>query len=781
VKRTDFDVAAKKKVKDTKHVPLPSKEDILKFVEGFSGKVGKREVARAFHIRGDDRIHLKQLLKEMEAQGLLDRAHKGIIHTAGGLPAISVVEITGVDRQGDLTAHPANWKGPEAAPHIMIPIRPRMPALGVGDRALVNLTRMDEGHYEGKVIRKLLSQGPLILGHFTLVDGDAPNKREGRVSPVDKRNRDQYSIAQQYWNGAKQGDMVLIETRTGGHGGARHAEFKPARVREVLGSLNEPRSISLIAIHTHGIPTEFSPEALAEAEAAKPAHLTDRVDLRSIPLITIDPADARDHDDAVWAAPDEDPENPGGWHLIVAIADVAHYVRPGSALDKDAVLRGNSVYFPDRVVPMLPEALSTDLCSLKTGLDRACLAVHMWIDEKGKKRRHKFVRGLMRSAAGLSYNEAQAAHDGNPSEQAAPIVDTVLKPLYGAYKALVKARDYRQPLALDLPEKQIHLSEAGEVIDIRERERLDAHKLIEEFMILANVAAAETLEERSQPCMYRVHEEPSLEKVEALRTFLASLDYNLAKGQVLRPAIFNGILNKAVNTPHQHVINEVVLRSQSQAYYSPVNAGHFGLALPRYAHFTSPIRRYSDTLVHRALVSGLKLGDGALSDHDRENFQDTAEHISGTERRAMLAERESTDRYIAAYMSTHVGGIFPGRISGVTRFGLFISLEGTGGDGLIPMTSLFSDYYRHDADHHQLIGEHTGRIFRLGDLLQVKLVEANPISGGLRLELAEQEAGAGKRRPPPHRGRGPKESGREARNGGNRSKVRGKPARGKGF
>ena len=740
-------MAAKDK-KGAKRAPLPGKEDILKFIEGFSGKVGKREIARAFHIRGDDRILLKRLMKEMEAEGLLAAGHKGVVHKAGGLPAVTVVDITGIDGQGDLVAHPAKWEGSDPAPHIIIPIKARTPSLGVGDRALANLTLMDEGHYEGAVIRKLESTSPLLLGHFTIVEG------EGRVAPVDKRNRDQFKIARHDWNGAKQGDMVLIESkRAGGRFG-----LKPGRVREVLGSLNEPKSISLIAIHTHGLPTEFSPEAIAEAEAAKPAPLQGRVDMRHIPLITIDPPDARDHDDAVWAEPDTDPENPGGWHLIVAIADVAWYVRPGSALDREAQLRGNSAYFPDRVVPMLPEALSTDLCSLKTGLERACLAVHMWIDAHGKKRRHKFVRGLMKSAAGLSYAEAQAARDGTPSEQAAPIVDEVIKPLYGAYKALVEARDRRQPLALDLPERQIHLDDTGKVVDIRERERLDAHKLIEEFMILANVAAAETLEDRQQPCMYRVHEEPGLDKVEALRTFLQSLDYNLAKGQVLRPAIFNNILKKAAGTGHEHVVNEVVLRSQSQAYYGPTNAGHFGLALPRYAHFTSPIRRFADTLVHRALVSGRKLGEGALSETDRDKFAEIAQHISGTERRAMLVERESTDRYIAAYMADHVGNVMTGRISGVTRFGLFISIEGTGGDGLVPMTSMFSDYYRHDADRHQLIGEHTGQVYRLGDKVSVKLIEANPISGGLRLELMDQPTGTPGKRRAVHRGKGDKKA-----------------------
>ena len=720
--------------KATTEPRFPSDEEIIRFVADSESRVGKREIARAFHIRGDDRVRLKKVIRELEAAGKLDRGHKGIVHTAGGLPAVTVVEISGVDAHGDLTARPANWLGKDIPPHILIPIRPRTPSLGIGDRALVRLEAQDEGHYEGSIIRKLPASGLLVLGQFTIAEG------EGRVIPVEKRARDQYKVMTDDWNGARPGDMVLAEVK---HGRPGRLGLKPARIREVLGNLNEPRSISLIAIHTHNIPTEFSDEALAEAEAAKPAPLGNREDLRKIPLITIDPPDARDHDDAVWAAPDDDPANPGGWHLIVAIADVAWYVRPGSALDREAKLRGNSAYFPDRVVPMLPEALSTDLCSLKTGEERACLAVHMWIDSHGRKLRHKFVRGLMRVAAGLTYAETQAAHDGKPGVAAEAILESVIRPLYGAHKALAQGRDARQPLELNVPERQIRLDDEGRVAEIREREHLPAHRLIEDYMILANVAAAEALEELAQPCMYRVHEEPGLDKIEALRGFLDSLGYRLAKGQVLRPALFNGILKKAAGTGESHVINEVILRSQSQAYYSPVNAGHFGLALPRYAHFTSPIRRYADTLVHRALVSGLKLGDGGLSADDRKSFGEAGEHISGTERRAMLAERESTDRYIAAYMAGHLGQIFTGRISGVTRFGLFISIDGTGGDGLIPVSSLYGDYFRHDEARHQLIGEHTGRSYRLGDAVTVRLIEANPVSGGLRLDLIEEGQSAG--------------------------------------
>ncbi len=513
------------------------------------------------------------------------------------------------------------------------------------------------------------------------------------------------------------------------------------KIVERLGMIDDARSVSLIAIHQHGIPVEFSPSALQEAEAATPPVLGQGTDLRHLPLLTIDPADARDHDDAVWAEADTGSKNPSGWNVIVAIADVAHYVRPGSALDRDAIKRGNSTYFPDRVVPMLPEALSAGLCSLIHDEDRAVLAVRMKFDSLGNKLSHEFIRGLMSSRASLTYNQVQAAMDGKPDGMTGPLLETVIKPLYGAFRALYQARTARQPMELDLPERRIELNAEGKVQAIRIAERLDAHRLIEEFMIAANVCAAETLEQKRQPCMYRIHAEPAMEKLESLREFLKTLGYNLARGQVLRPAMFNQILNKAKDTEHAPVINEVILRSQSQAAYSPDNVGHFGLALPRYAHFTSPIRRYADVLVHRALIRGCGLGDGELpAAQGHGEFSAIGEEISAHERRSMAAERDSSDRYLAAFLADRIGAEFDGTISGVTRFGLFVRLRETGADGLIPIRNLGTEYFTHVEAEHALVGSRTGMRFRLGDAVQVRLMEAVPVSGGLRFELADYKS-----------------------------------------
>ena len=403
-----------------------------------------------------------------------------------------------------------------------------------------------------------------------------------------------------------------------------------AQVEELLGSLKSERAVSLIAIHAHGIPHTFPIAVQAEADTAKPATLEDgREDWRKLPLVTIDPADAKDHDDAVHAAIDPDPGNPGGFILTVAIADVAHYVRPGSALDREALHRGNSVYFPDRVVPMLPERISNDLCSLRPNEDRAALAVRMIIAADGRKKSHTFHRVLMRSAAKLSYQQAQAAVGGTPDDVTGPLLDNILKPLYAAYDALKRARDARGPLDLDLPERKIVLKHDGTVDRVITPERLESHRLIEEFMILANVAAAETLEHARVPQIYRVHDEPSVEKIEGLRKFLESLHISFSKGGALRAEQFNRILDRVKGQDVEKLINEVVLRSQSQAEYSAQNYGHFGLNLRRYSHFTSPIRRYADLVIHRGLIRARHFGADGLPDAQRN--QELAEIAALTE------------------------------------------------------------------------------------------------------------------------------------------------------
>ena len=710
---------------------FPSRDEVLRFIHESPEKVGKREIARAFRITGADRMLLKKLLKELGEDGLIERGHRRSLHTSGELPPVTVIEITDTDVDGELYARPVQWdggaSGVEPPRIVMAPTRRKGTALGPGNRALARLRKISDGLYEAQVMRRIADQPDEILGVFNLVAG------QGRIVPTDRRIKREFVVAGPDSLGAAPGEVVLAETVRGTRLG-----LGKARVKERLGSFDDPRSYSLIAIHNQGIPTVFSDLVLEEAKAATVPELGRRSDLRDIPLITIDPADARDHDDAVWATPDDDPKNPGGWKIIVAIADAAAYVRPGSELDREARKRGNSVYFPDRVVPMLPEALSSDLCSLKAGVDRACLAVVMWIDAVGNKRRHEFNRAIMRAAGNLTYQSVQESRNASEAGKDPQELTALIAHLYGAFAALLHARERRQPLDIELPELQVALGPDGHVEDVRPRLRWNSHRLIEEFMIAANVAAAETLEEHDTPCMYRVHDRPDEEKVESLRELLSSLDLRLAKGQAIRSAQFNQILKQVADTPHAHLVNQVVLRTQTQAVYRPDNSGHFGLNLRRYAHFTSPIRRYADLVVHRGLISALRQGADGLDDEAADILPELGEQISATERRAMVAEREAKDRYLVAFLESRRGAAFTGRISGVARFGLFVTLDNIGADGLVPIGTLTDDYYIHDERRHALVGDRTGREYPLGAAVDVRLAETDVITGSLRLELIEE-------------------------------------------
>ena len=576
----------------------------------------------------------------------------------------------------------------------------------------------------------------------------------GRVVPIDKGSDKEWMIAAGATHGAKDGELVEAEQA----GPKGRMGLPNARIVSRLGDPSAPRAVSLIAIHQHGIPDHFPDAVMAEADKAKPMGLGRREDLRDLPLITIDPADARDHDDACYAMPDPDPANKGGHIVWVAIADVAAYVTPGSELDREARKRGNSTYFPDRVVPMLPDRLSGDLCSLHEGVPRACMAVEMVLDADGNKIRHRFTRALMKSFASLNYTEVQAAQDGNPNAKCAPLMAHVIAPLYAAYTAAKQARERRQPLDLDLPERKIVLSEEGEVTSVALRERLDAHRLIEEFMVLANVAAAEELIAKKRPLLFRVHEEPAPDRLEALREVAQASGFALAKGQVLKTSHLNRLLAQAADGDHAELINMSTLRSMQQAYYHPENFGHFGLALRSYAHFTSPIRRYSDLIVHRALIAAHGWGKDGLGPEDIERLEDTAKHISETERRSMLAERDTNDRYLAAYLSDRVGNEFAGRISGVQRFGAFVRLDETGADGLIPVREIGREYFHFDAEAQTLMGADTGVTIGIGQRVTVRLAEAVPVTGGLMLELLELDGKALPRGGGGGSGRGPRRS-----------------------
>ena len=722
---------------------LPEKAELLAFVREQPGKVGTREIARAFGLKNAARAELKRMLRELADEGAIEKRRRKL-HHAGALPSTVLADITARDRDGDLIATPDEWDAEAhgAAPKIRVPVpRKARPgeAAGIGDRVLLRIeeTEDEDGiRHRGRVIRVIDRPKHRVLGIFRKIRHGGG----GRLEPVEKKMLGkELHIPEEATNGAQDGDLVAVETARSGRLG-----LPTARVVEKLGSLASEKAVSLIAINAHGIPHVFRRETIAEAELARPATMAHREDWRDVPFVTIDPPDAKDHDDAVHAEPD--PDHAGGFIVRVAIADVAHYVRPGSALDKEALTRGNSVYFPDRVVPMLPERISNDLCSLRPQEDRAAIAVRMMIGADGRKRSHSFHRIMMRSAARLSYMQAQAAVSGVPDETTGPLLAPVLEPLYAAYEAMARARNERSPLDLDLPERKILLKHDGTVDRVVVPERLEAHRLIEEFMIQANVAAAETLEKAHVPLIYRVHDEPSLEKVSALREFLQTLDINFAKAGALRPEAFNRVLKQVKGREAEPLVNEVILRSQAQAEYTAENYGHFGLNLRRYAHFTSPIRRYADLVVHRGLIRALKLGpDGLAPDADVAVLAEIGAAISATERRAMLAERETSDRLIAHFLADRIGASFDGRISGVTRAGLFIKLAETGADGFVPARTIGDDYFRYDERAHAMVGKRSGEIYRLGDGVTVRLVEAAPVAGALRFELLS----AGRRGPKP--------------------------------
>ncbi|MGR3435607.1 MAG: ribonuclease R [Shimia sp.] len=724
---------------------LPTRDQILDFIAQNPGRSAKRDIARAFGIKGAARADLKQMLRDLEDEGHLEK-RKRSYRDPDKLPPVGVLTVLAPDADGDLFAKPMEWRGEGPEPRVLVTPRAGDPALGEGDRILAKLreVREEDVQYHATPIRKIGAGPRKVVGVFR------KGTEGGRIVPVDKKVQTEWMVPPGATGGAKDGELVEAEQA----GPKGRMGLPKARITDRLGDPSAPKAVSLIAIHQHGIPDDFPDAALEEAEAAQPVALGDREDLRDLPLITIDPADARDHDDACCAAPDDDPANPGGHVIWVAIADVAHYVRPGTALDREARMRGNSTYFPDRVVPMLPDTLSGDLCSLHEGVDRACIAVEMIVDGEGALRGHRFVRGLMNSPAALTYEEVQAAIDGAPTDRTAPLLGPVLRPLYEAYAALRRAREDRQPLDLDLPERRIVLSEGGKVESVAFRDRLDAHRLIEEFMILANVAAARALGAARQPLLYRVHEEPAPEKLDALRETAAGIGLTLAKGQVLQTRHLNHLLRAAQGTDEAELINLATLRSMTQAYYSPENFGHFGLALAHYAHFTSPIRRYADLVVHRSLISVHGWGKDGLPPQDVDDLAETAQHISDTERRSMLAERDTTDRYLAAYLSERTGTEENGHVSGVARFGLFVKLDGTGADGLVPIATLGNEYFYHDREAQTLTGADTGREIGLGQRVTVRLVEADPVTGGLILDLLEIDGDGIAKGPSRGRGRG---------------------------
>lgn len=699
--------------------------EIADFLKTRSGKVGKREIARSFGVKGEERVKLNAMLKEMKRDGAIEKSGKKI-YSADGLAQMCPALITGVDSDGELVARPLQWTQDGEPPQILITDTGRLkPPPKENDRVLLKLEPAGKRLFYGAVVRRLTDATDRVVGIYET------NGKGGRITSPDRRLKAEYFVDKDDAGTAKNGDLVVAEALSRSLTDVSRFSRK-ARIVAVQGNAKDPKCASLISVLMHGIPVEFSQAALKQAQKAKLPDMTGREDLRAYPFVTVDGADARDFDDAVFAEPDDNPKNEGGYKLIVAIADVAYFVRENEPLDVCARQRGNSVYFPDRVVPMLPPALSNELCSLQQGKDRPCLAAHMVVDKKGKLLKAKFTRCMIRSAARLTYDDVQAVFDGKSA------LNDALKPyienLRGAYEILAKARKNRHALEIDAPEREITLDDAGHVVKIQTRERFDSHKMIEEMMILANVAAAQTLEKADMPVMYRVHEPPAAEKVVALHDFLKSAHLNGIPKTSPSGKDFNDLLENVAQTPKARMINELVLRTQSQARYSPENLGHYGLALEKYAHFTSPIRRYADLLVHRALITGLKLGEGGLT--NGSDFEDLGEHISATERRAQAAEREAEERYLAAYLADRVGERFAATINGVSRFGLFVVLDDVFAEGLVPMKAL-PGYFSYKEEKQALVDDKTGKKYELGQAVDVLLKEATPVTGGLIFHLLD--------------------------------------------
>ena len=708
---------------------LPNALQIKEFIENSRGSVGRREIARAFNIKGSQRIALKQYLRQLAADGSISLAGRKRVSAPGNLPPVTVLEVLKITDDGYVFARPVKNDAIDPNLKVSISLSSKGPSFAAGDKVLAKTSKISTNFYSATVIRRLDNTKTRILG--IIKSGD--NKL--RVVPVSGRRSEEAVIDTNGSKGLKDGDLVEVEIQQ-----TRSFGLKRAKVINVLSHENDQNLISLISINEFDIPTEFTPEAISLAKQAQPVKISNgREDLRDINLITVDGEDARDFDDAIWAEEDKNPHNSNGWRMIVAIADVAHYVSNGDPLDIDARKRGNSVYFADRVVPMLPENLSNGLCSLKPNEDRGCLAVEITIDQFGHKKSHRFIRGVMRSKARLTYEQLEETFSGNKNA-CSPEIMKLAKSLRGAYNALSDAREKRGALNIETAEKVIKINDNGKIDSILPRERLESHKVIEEFMVTANVCAAETLEEKMHTCVYRIHDVPSEDKIHDLRENLTGFGYKLAKGQVLRPKLFNQILSKAKGTDSEETINQLVLRSQSQAEYSISNVGHFGLALARYAHFTSPIRRYSDLLVHRALIAASNFDAGKQYNIADQQLEDICKHISQTERRAATAERAANDRYLASFMKDKVGQTFNATISGVKKFGVFVTIGQENVDALLPTSKLPDDYYRYDERRQTLAGRHNRLVLGLGQKIHVILKTADAITGRLAVEYAGESS-----------------------------------------
>ncbi len=651
---------------------------------------------------------------------------KNKIKKQGLLPENCLLEINGESGFGDLTAITSSREdNPQGHKIYVLENRKIKPALQIGDKFLAKMI-FKRGAWWAKPIARTTMSGGQTEKIYGIIE-----KKDGKFFLRSSEKNARMTYLLDTIGKAKEGDFVSVML-------SGERKFKEARILKNFGSFNLSKASSVLILEKYGISDVFSDEVLKEAEHSSEFSKHGREDITNLPLVTIDGDDSKDFDDAVFAEKTED-----GFNLVVAIADVAFYVPYFSELDREAYKRGNSVYLPNMVIPMLPEKLSNDLCSLRPKEERACLACFMKIDKDGNLKSYDFKRAVMKSVARLTYREVQNAIDGKFNNNTVGIFKTVIQPLYEAYFALDKARKKRGALEIEPHEITVKVDKDGNVKSVEKTEDFISCKIIEEFMIAANVAAARALKKTKLPVMYRVHEKPLEEKLKELEPLLFDLHMKLPDYPALKPEHLNKIMESCRSKEYGAGISDLILRLQCQAKYSPYNIGHFGLALKDYVHFTSPIRRYSDLLVHRALIKAYKMPEnGALDDGATEKlFEEIGEHLCVTERRAVNAERDMVSRFLSSYLEPSVGGDFDVKISGLTTAGIFVQIENLGAEGLIPMRSLPDDNYALEAGGCRLRGEINDRCFVFGEGVKARLLEASPITGGLIFKFVDETEG----------------------------------------
>ena len=739
--------------------PIPSREYLLELLAAHRRPLGRREIAEALGLEDPEHHEaLRRRLRAMERDGQLIRNRRR------GYLLVDHTELV----RGRVMGRPDGSGSllPDGTGDRVVLSPRQMRWLLHGDRAIVRISdRDDNGVPQGELVEILDRANWQITGRFFEEYG------VGFLVPENKRLQQDVLLAPDGRGGAEDGELAVAEILA-----QPNERRQPiGRITQVLGRSIDVGEEDTVAARIYGIPMDWPEEVEAEVAAfgdeVPEADKQGRTDLRRLPLVTIDGADAKDFDDALYCEP-----TAKGWRLVVAIADVSHYVRPGTALDQEARQRGNSVYFPRSVVPMLPEALSNGLCSLNPHVDRLCMVCDMLLQGDGKVLRSRFYRAVMRSAARLTYDQAAAAVvDGDPEARAEIGEEVVghLQTLHRLYKTLRQAREHRGAIDFDTTETEMRFDDEGRVVAVEPTERNDFHKVVEECMISTNVCTAKFLLKNKVPSLYRVHERPGEQKLEQLKAFLAQAGLELGGGDEPTGKDYARVMEQAKDRPDRHLIETVLLRSMQAAEYRPDNAGHFGLALDAYTHFTSPIRRYPDLVIHRGIGHVIDGHRGRSFSMSHDDLVTLGEHCSMTERRGDEATRDAEMTLKCEYLSDRIGEELTGVIAAVTSFGLFISLEGVYVDGLTHITNLESDFFHYDSVGHRLVGDRTGKEYRLSDRVRVRIARVDKDERKIDLEViahpvdadGEPLDGSGKRNKGGSRKDGSKSSSREAKSG----------------